>query len=785
MAPTRSQRKHEPKGRAHLAAAPIGTETTIDCPRECGFKLVVKRIRLTATGPMEPVLCCQRLGCSYREPIGEAASAASPATKEDRAVSTTTTGPKTAGATATPVPAGAGRSARNGTERVPLAGRKPRDPGRGKRLLAAAERGAPRSATVQDEERGTLEEALDTPNDEDAAPSAPDVRMIPLDLIAPHALNPRKRFDEAPLQELADSIRELGVQQPIVVRLRPAGTYVGGDMVTMADSWWIVMGERRWRAARMAGLTHIPAIVAEVADDADHLRRALLENLIREDLDPIEEARGYQQLRDRFGMKQAEIGERIGRNRATVANAIRLLDLPADVVERISGGELSASHGKALLRYAAFPTVMSKLAELAAERGWSSKSLEGDLAPGVWRELAPAVVELSTYSAGFDVKACNACPFGAKVKGAGSYSGLDYCLKPEHYRELQRAAKQAAEAERGRLLEKATAKGKGVPDVKDLRYGAYETFEYQSRPAGCSEACACASVAKGHGGKLVPICTNPAALQRLKAAATKAANAGKRERHRAEVERMQRLLDAEGETSPRLLAMLAADVLDRVTSPRLVYTAAERRAPSLLVLVKTSERYRDWTSSAAMSKLEALRPGELLKVVGEAILSQGLHDIFEATYAWDGAGKAAKRYLGLDKDGRPVRPGLAPAAVDAPFVRRLEDVVDVGECGYGDLAYPVTATLPCVRCTGPAVIKSVAEMDELVADLLAAEQRGQVLNLICDDCAERHAAPADRVDDVGAEASPAPEPALAAVAAPGSDQHVAAMKQIAEEGVRA
>jgi len=172
-----------------------------------------------------------------------------------------------------------------------------------------------------------------------AVPGARFVSLSPDDIV-PNAVNPRKEFDPAALAELTDSVREFGVLQPIVVRPRtaPAGQ----------PQFELVMGERRLRASKAAGLDAIPAIVRETADD-DMLRDALLENLHRADLNPIEEAEAYQQLLEDFGVTQEQLAERIGRSRPQITNTIRLLRLPEPVRRRVAAGVLSAGHARAVL----------------------------------------------------------------------------------------------------------------------------------------------------------------------------------------------------------------------------------------------------------------------------------------------------------------------------------------------------------------------------------------------------------------------------------------------------
>jgi ParB family chromosome partitioning protein len=161
-------------------------------------------------------------------------------------------------------------------------------------------------------------------------------RLLPIQKVENNQNQPRKDFDEVELQALADSIALHGVLQPLTVRELPTGYYQ------------IIAGERRWRAARMAGLSEIPAVIIE-ADDKKAMELALIENLQRQDLNPVEEALGYQSLIDDFALTQEEAATRVGKSRPAVANALRLLSLASSVLERVRKGELSAGHARAVL----------------------------------------------------------------------------------------------------------------------------------------------------------------------------------------------------------------------------------------------------------------------------------------------------------------------------------------------------------------------------------------------------------------------------------------------------
>ena len=161
-------------------------------------------------------------------------------------------------------------------------------------------------------------------------------QLLPIYKVEPNPNQPRHDFDEEELQNLSDSIAEHGVVQPLTVRQLESGYYQ------------IIAGERRWRAARMAGLNEIPAVIIE-ADDKKTMELALIENLQRQDLNPVEEALGYQSLIQEYGLTQEETAKRVGKSRPAVANALRLLGLCPDVMEYLRSGELSAGHARAVL----------------------------------------------------------------------------------------------------------------------------------------------------------------------------------------------------------------------------------------------------------------------------------------------------------------------------------------------------------------------------------------------------------------------------------------------------
>jgi ParB family chromosome partitioning protein len=196
---------------------------------------------------------------------------------------------------------------------------------------------------------------------EGARRSEEQLRELPVEQISPNPRQPRRSFDEESLQALASSLGEHGVLQPVLVRPAPGG-------------YELVAGERRWRAARLAGLSSIPAIVRE-REDTEALEAALVENMAREDLNPIEEARACAALVEELGLTREDVGRRVGRSRVAVSNLMRLLDLPDEAIELVQAGALSEGHGRAVLLVADHGE-RRRLAREAAAEGWSVRVTE-------------------------------------------------------------------------------------------------------------------------------------------------------------------------------------------------------------------------------------------------------------------------------------------------------------------------------------------------------------------------------------------------------------------------
>ena len=234
-------------------------------------------------------------------------------------------------------------------------------------------------------------EALLGPVSREQAEASGALRELPMTSVRPNPYQPRTRMDEAELTDLANSMAASGLLQPILVRPHDGG-------------FELIAGERRWRAAERLGWPRIPAVVKEV-DDRTLLTLALIENLQRDDLSPIDEASGYRRLGEEFHLGHSEIARAVGRDRSTVANLLRLLQLPSDVQAMVHEKRLSAGHARALLGLSDAER-QSALAAEAVEQGWSVREIESAVAGkrGTRRPARPAAGEPATRGVAADVK---------------------------------------------------------------------------------------------------------------------------------------------------------------------------------------------------------------------------------------------------------------------------------------------------------------------------------------------------------------------------------------------
>ncbi len=246
------------------------------------------------------------------------------------------------------------------------------------------------------------------------------VTAVPIDRIDPNRDQPRKKFDEEALKELAASIQAVGVLQPII--LARAG-----------ERYQIVAGERRYRAARIAGLTELPAIVREM-DEQTRLEAALIENLQRADLNPLEEAQGIRNLMEQAGLTQERAAQRLGKSRPAVANLLRILTLPSSVLELIEQGKLSAGHARALVTVD--PRRQVQLANLAVQQGWSVRQLERICAQPFKEEAPRPKKKLDSQLGALEGMAREL--FGTRVRLDGNGTGGKITLYYYNSDDLQR-----------------------------------------------------------------------------------------------------------------------------------------------------------------------------------------------------------------------------------------------------------------------------------------------------------------------------------------------------------
>jgi ParB family chromosome partitioning protein len=231
-----------------------------------------------------------------------------------------------------------------------------------------------------------------------------ELRDLPIGLIEPNLLQARRHFDEETLQKLAGSLRERGVLQPVLVRSGPDGSYE------------LIAGERRWRAAKLAGLQTIPGLVCPY-DDALALETALIENMAREDLNPVEEARACAMLVKELGLTIEQVGRRVGRSRVAVSNLIRLLGLSEEILELMERGELSEGHGRALLGAKDLKR-RRELADKAVAEGWSVRTLEARARDSKTVESAPNGAVPATNDPEQDTTAMNIARVWGDAVGA-------------------------------------------------------------------------------------------------------------------------------------------------------------------------------------------------------------------------------------------------------------------------------------------------------------------------------------------------------------------------------
>lgn len=459
-------------------------------------------------------------------------------------------------------------------------------------------------------------------------------REVDIDSIIPNEINPRRRFAEGPLAELAESIKEHGVLEPLLVReLDPLLV-----RELEVERYEIIAGERRYRASQLAGLRTLPVRVLDIADDAEFLKIMLLENLQREDLDPIEEAEGFAQLNRVCGLKQAQIAAAVHRSQGAIANRMRLLKLPEDVRELITAGELTPAHGVALARFDGFPAVQSKLAKLAISNRARVADLESGI-PWQWElERFNTIKRLGMYYELFDSKeVCPQCPHNA-YRGDSEAISARWCLRSDCYDDLQAQAEAEQRVKAKEVLAKAAAEGVAVPKLADLPSSSYRHFDGR-KPKDCRTDCPNRrSAITGFGGT-TEVCTDPPCLARLRAADTRAENKQKREDHARLKGVVAKRIDALEEIGPREWTLLARVVFAQANSQ--VQDAVKKRHK---IEGKGLEYgYNERSALGELTKLDVLT---LAKALVESVL---LHDL-RSKYEGYGDHGRADWYLGAEEE---------------------------------------------------------------------------------------------------------------------------------------
>jgi len=243
------------------------------------------------------------------------------------------------------------------------------------------------------------------------------VSTLPLEQLVPNRSQPRSDFDPDALQELAESIRVQGIVQPIVVTPTEGGSYT------------IIAGERRYRAAGLAGLRQVPVVVRDEIDEQGMLELALVENLQRSDLNPLEEAEAYLDLRERFGLSQEQVAERVGKSRSAVANSLRLLKLSRGALELLRAGRLTAGQARPLL---ALPEEQqSILAKRIADKGYSARQVESLVRRGGRSVATPATVDVHTAHAQEELTRALQTKVQIRRRGAGGTVQLHFYSEEE------------------------------------------------------------------------------------------------------------------------------------------------------------------------------------------------------------------------------------------------------------------------------------------------------------------------------------------------------------------
>jgi ParB/RepB/Spo0J family partition protein len=334
------------------------------------------------------------------------------------------------------------------------------------------------------------------------------VVLLTVDTIAPSPYQPRQTFSEDEMEELVASVREHGVQQPILVRSTPQPK---GDTTELSKDllpYQLVAGERRLRASKTAKRRLIPAIIRDDLTDAEAAELALLENVQRSNLTVMEEAIAYKRLLLEFRMKEERIAKKVGKSVQVVRDTLKLLTLPPGVRMLLASKKLTATHGQVLLRLVPFETICTLVAQKVATDTITATALSQNILPNSRELLNKKLIVQLDFRTKFDWRSvCGNCPYKAYV--AGDFSS--YCLKPDEWQRKQTEAIELQKQEASRILEEAKSRESNEVNVEMLPPGSFRDLSFGQIPAGCCETCPCrnSSPDPRDATKKRPICLNP------------------------------------------------------------------------------------------------------------------------------------------------------------------------------------------------------------------------------------------------------------------------------------
>lgn len=494
---------------------------------------------------------------------------------------------------------------------------------------------------------------------------------IDLTKIHPDSLNPRRYYDQSKLEEMAKTIKKHEVLEAILVRPKDPAQFDqicnvvegGKDPNDFDFEFKVVHGERRRRSSILANKRTIPLTIRNLTDN-EALEIMLIENLQREDLNVIEQARSFKSLMG-LGYRQNQIAEKVGLSQEAISNSVRLLKLPDNVLELVAAGKLSAGHGRSLLRFADFSQIINGMVNWLfdnrdGEVSVSVKELDKDTIPGrFYLKNKGLVRHLNDFEAAkFDwEKICKTCSFGAYRRTDDAIMGNSYCLKPEHFDELQTDAERRIEEELKRKLEKIQSrdgqKKEKIPSLKELGYERYRKIERsygRKAPSGCSDRCSCRAMATDYDDNLIEICLDPKKFDQFEKQDEKIQKAERRTKY-------EKWLLKALEALPEL-SIIDSDDVDRIKRRLLAILVCGAIPTSRISILKESmaiwgididpKLFKDYGQQYALcDALSKLDPTLLLQFTAEVVFRNDAAELINYPRGY----KNLKWFLEIEKEG--------------------------------------------------------------------------------------------------------------------------------------